>query len=174
MTLVLGYFWLEFVLRQFPWTRSLGERLGGLLVEPLATIGTAMVGFTPRLLFLIVLAGVTRYALRLVRLYFDALERGTITVGTFEPEWAGPSYKIVRTLVIALALVMAYPYLPGAGTEALQGLSVFAGLLFSLGAAGAVGNVIAGYLNTFGRVFRVGDRRSRSATRPARSRRCGC
>jgi small-conductance mechanosensitive channel len=59
--------------------------------------------------------------------------------------------------LIGLALVMAYPYLPGAGTEALQGLSVFAGLLFSLGAAGAVSNVIAGYLNTFGRVFRAGD-----------------
>ena len=156
-TLALLYVWLEFVLRQFPWTRSLGERLIGLLVDPLATIGGDIVAFTPSLLFLIVLAAVTRYGLRLIRLYFNALERGTITAGSFEPEWAVPTYKIVRTLVIALALVMAYPYLPGAGTEALQGLSVFAGLLFSLGAAGAVGNIISGYLNTFGRVFRVGD-----------------
>jgi small-conductance mechanosensitive channel len=155
--LVLGYVWLEFVLLQFPWTRPLGERLMALLVDPLVTIGTGVRDFIPNLLFLIVLAAVTRYGLRLIRLYFAAVERGTLKIGSFEPEWAVPSYKIVRTLVIALALVMAYPYLPGAGTEALQGLSVFAGLLFSLGAAGAVGNVISGYLNTFGRVFRVGD-----------------
>jgi small-conductance mechanosensitive channel len=155
--LLLGYFWLQSVLLQFPWTRVLGERLVGLLTNPLVTIGTGFVDFVPNLLFLIVLAFVTRYGLRLIGVYFAAVGRGTVTLGTFEPEWATPSYKIVRTLVIGLALVMAYPYLPGAGTEALQGLSVFAGLLFSLGAAGAVGGVIAGYLNTFGRVFRVGD-----------------
>jgi small-conductance mechanosensitive channel len=157
MILLLGYFWLEFVLLQFPWTRVLGERLLGLITNPLVTIGTGFVDFLPNLLFLIVLGFVTRYGLRLIGVYFGALGRGTVTLGTFEPEWASPSYKIVRTLVIGLALVMAYPYLPGAGTEALQGLSVFAGLLFSLGAAGAVGGIIAGYLNTFGRVFRVGD-----------------
>lgn len=63
----------------------------------------------------------------------------------------------MRAVVLALALVMAYPYLPGSGTEALKGVSVFAGLLISLGASSAVSGVISGYLTTFGRVFKAGD-----------------
>jgi small-conductance mechanosensitive channel len=85
------------------------------------------------------------------------VERGRATLPNFDSAWSLPTYKLIRTLVIGLALVMAYPYLPGSGSEALRGISVFAGLLLSLGASAAVGNVIAGYFNIFGRVFRVGD-----------------
>jgi small-conductance mechanosensitive channel len=155
--IVLLYLWMQFVLSQFPWTRSLAEDLLDLLVGPLQQMGAGLIDFVPRLLFLIVLVLVTRYSLRLIKLYFSALERGRATLTGFDPDWALPAYKIVRTLVIALALVMAYPYLPGSGTDALKGISVFAGLMLSLGASGAVSNVIAGYFNTFGRVFRVGD-----------------
>jgi small-conductance mechanosensitive channel len=105
----------------------------------------------------VVLAFVTRFGLRLLRLYFDALERGTVQLLHFEREWALPIYKIMRTLVLGVALVMAYPYLPGSGSEALRGLSVFTGLLLSLGASSSVANLISGYLATFGRVFRIGD-----------------
>jgi small-conductance mechanosensitive channel len=93
----------------------------------------------------------------MVRFYFGAIERGSTHLRGFEPEWSMPSYKLVRALVIALALVMGYPYLPGAGTDALKGISLFTGLVFSLGATTAVSSVIAGYMNTFGRVFKVGD-----------------
>jgi small-conductance mechanosensitive channel len=157
LLLALLYFWLEFVLAQFPWTRPLGEKLLGFVIDPLVSIGAGFVDFLPNLLFLVILIVVISYSLRLFKLYFSALERGTAQLAGFEPEWSMPAYKIVRALAIALALVMAYPYLPGSGSEALQGVSVFAGLLLSLGASGAVSNLIAGYFNTFGRVFRVGD-----------------
>jgi small-conductance mechanosensitive channel len=157
LLLVFVFFWLQFVLSRFPWTRALGSNLLHLLLDPLETVATGFLDFVPSLLFLVVLALLTRYGLRLMKLYFSALEHGSMTLGGFEPEWAPAVYRIARSLVIALALVMAYPYLPGSGTEALRGLSVFAGLMLSLGASSAVGNVIAGYFNTFGRVFRVGD-----------------
>ncbi|MDH4023496.1 MAG: mechanosensitive ion channel family protein [Gammaproteobacteria bacterium] len=157
LLILLFYFWLDVVLAQFPWTRPLGDQLTGLLTDPLVSIGTGLIDFVPNLLFLIVLTVVIRYGLRLIKVYFNALERGTASLAGFEPEWSMPAYKIVRALTIGLALVMAYPYLPGAGSDALQGVSVFAGLLLSLGAAGTVSNLIAGYFNTFGRVFRVGD-----------------
>ncbi len=157
LLILLLYFWLDVVLAQFPWTRPLGEKLTGILTDPLVSIASGFIDFVPNLVFLVVLAVVIRYGLRLIRVYFTALERGTASFAGFEPEWAMPAYKIVRALAIALALVMAYPYLPGAGSDALQGVSVFAGLLLSLGAAGTVSNLIAGYFNTFGRVFRVGD-----------------
>lgn len=153
----LLYLWLQFVLSQFPWTRPLSESLLALLVAPLEQMATGFLDFVPSLLFLIMLVLVTRYGLRLLKLYFTALSRGSASLAGFEQEWALPAYRILRTLVIAMALVMAYPYLPGSGSEALQGISVLGGLMLSLGASGAVSNIIAGYLNTFGRVFRVGD-----------------
>jgi small-conductance mechanosensitive channel len=154
---LLAFAWLEVVLVQFPWTRGLGSNLADLVVQPVGTIFMGMLDYLPKLVFLLVLGVVTRFVLRLLRLYFGALERGTAHLPGFEREWSLATYKIVRVVVLAIALVMAYPYLPGAGSEALQGVSVFAGLLLSLGASASVANVIAGYITTFGRVLRVGD-----------------
>jgi small-conductance mechanosensitive channel len=151
------FIWFEIVLGQFPWTRWLSDDLAGLLLDPLATIAVGIANYIPKLLFLVMLFVVARFALRMMRLYFGALERGTLSLPGFEREWSIATYKIARVFVIGIALVMAYPYLPGAGSEALQGLSVFAGLVLSLGASSSVSNVIAGYITTFGRVLRVGD-----------------
>ena len=155
--LVLLYFWLQFVLGRFPWTRWLSDDLLNFITDPLLHFGKSILDYLPSLVFLIVLGLITRYGLRLIKLYFAAVERGRATLPNFDSAWSLPTYKLIRTLVIGIALVMAYPYLPGSGSEALRGISVFAGLLVSLGASAAVGNVIAGYFNIFGRVFRVGD-----------------
>ena len=157
LRLVLLYAWLHFVLAQLPATRWLADNLAHFTIEPIIDIGEGMIDYLPKLLFLLVLFVVTRYALKMVHYYFGAIERGSTRLRGFEPEWSMPSYKLVRALVIALALVMGYPYLPGAGTDALKGISLFIGLVFSLGASTAVSSVIAGYMNTFGRVFKVGD-----------------
>lgn len=154
---ILALVWLDVVLARFPWTRWFSDELAGLLLAPIATIGMAIVGYIPSLMFLVVLGVVVRFGLRMLRLYFSAIERGAITVAGFERDWSLPTYKILRTLVLILALVMAYPYLPGSGSAAFQGVSVFAGLLVSLGAASSVSNVISGYLVTYGRVLRTGD-----------------
>ncbi len=155
--IAVGMVWSNLVLGQFPWTRWMGENIAQLVLDPLATIVLGIANYLPSFLFLLVLAFVTRFGLRILRLYFDAVESGRPRLLRFEREWALPTYKIVRALVLGVALVMAYPYLPGSGSEALKGLSVFAGLLISLGASSSVANLIAGYLATFGRVFRVGD-----------------
>jgi hypothetical protein len=123
--------WADVVLTRFPWTRWIGANLTAFLLNPIATIGEDIADYIPSFLFLVVLAFLTRFGLRMLRLYFGALERGSVRLRQFDPAWSLPTYKIVRTLVLILALVMAYPYLPGAGTEALRGISVFAGLLVS-------------------------------------------
>jgi small-conductance mechanosensitive channel len=89
---------------------------------------------------------------------FTELERGTIGFRTFYPEWAEPTYKIVRFLVIALTLIIVFPYLPGAKSPAFQGISIFLGVLFSLGSTSAVANVVAGVILTYMRAFKIGDR----------------
>jgi len=81
-----------------------------------------------------------------------------VTFKSFDPEWAQPTYKILRVAVLAFAVVVAYPYIPGAGSAAFQGVSLFIGIVFSLGSSSAISNMIAGYMITYRRVFKVGDR----------------
>jgi small-conductance mechanosensitive channel len=150
--------YLGFVLGQFPWTRGLSGGMVGFALGPLQVIGAGIVAHIPSLVFLVVLFFVFRVALRLIRLFFDALERGTVALANFEPEWAQPTYKIIRVAVVAFGLIIAYPYIPGSESAAFKGVSLFIGIVFSLGSSTAISNIIAGYMMTYRRAFKVGDR----------------
>jgi small-conductance mechanosensitive channel len=152
------YVYLQHTLALFPWTRFVSVRLASWVVEPLLTMGRAFAAKIPDLIFLTILALVVRYGLKLIRLFFDGIGRGSIRFEGFEADWAAPTYKIVRLGVIAFALVVAYPYIPGSGTDAFKGVSLFLGLVFSLGSSSAISNMVAGFLMTYRRAFKVGDR----------------
>ena len=154
----LGYAYLGYVLGAFPWTRPLASRLLDYVIGPLQRMGVATVAFVPNLVFLLILTVVTRYALGLLRLLFAAIEQGTMTMSGFEREWALPTYRIARLAAVAFAVVVAYPYLPGSDSEAFKAVSIFLGVLFSLGSSSVIANVIAGYTMTYRRAFKVGDR----------------
>jgi small-conductance mechanosensitive channel len=155
---VLAYLWLGLVLDLFPWTRPLAQRLLELFVDPLRAMALGFLGTLPDLAFLAILFLVARYVLKLIGLFFQGVERGVIALAGFDPEWAAPTYRIVRLLVVVLALVVAYPYIPGSGSDAFKGLSIFLGVIFSLGSSSVIGNLIAGYTMVYRRAFRVGDR----------------
>ncbi len=160
--LVLGalacYWYLQYVLKLFPWTRQLGNELAELLFDPLRTIGTGLVRYVPSLIFLIILVIITRYVLRITKLFFQGVERGSVTIPGFQADWAKPTDRIVRVWVVAFALVMAYPYIPGSGSEAFKGMTLLLGLIFSLGSPSVIGNLVAGQSLAFRRAFRIGDR----------------
>ena len=147
-----------FALGQFPWTRSTAERLLDLIVQPVTSMLAGFFGYIPKLMFLLLLFLAVRYLLKLLSLFFGAVGSGRVPLRSFDAEWAQPTYHIVRILLILLTLVIAYPYLPGSGSAAFQGLSIFAGLMLSLGASSAMASLIAGYTVTYRRAFRVGDR----------------
>ena len=150
--------WLVFVLRQFPLTRGLGTTLLDGILAPLAKLGLGFLDAMPSLLFLVILYYAIRGTLRLVRAFFAAVARGNVSWSNFEPEWAMPTYNLIRMAIIALALVVAYPYIPGSDSAAFKGVSLFAGVVLSLGSSSAISNMIAGYMMTYRRAFRVGDR----------------
>lgn len=156
--LALGYLYLLSVLGLFPWTKGLANNLFSLFVSPLRTIGTGIMDALPSLIFLVILFFVTRFFLRLIRLFFNGLGMGSIEIGGFDPDWAVPTYKIVRVMVIAFALVVAYPYIPGSSSEAFKGISIFIGVIFSLGSSSFISNMIAGYTMIYRRAFKLGDR----------------
>jgi len=155
---VLVYFWLDFVLSSFPLTRPLAARLLTLVLDPLSRLGNGLLALLPDLGFLLVLYVITRWLLGLVRLFFEAVAKGNVTLSGFEAEWALPTYRIVRIAIVAFALVVAYPYIPGSRSAAFQSISIFLGVMFSIGSSSFIANIIAGYSMTYRRAFRLGDR----------------
>ncbi len=150
--------YLDFALAQFPGTRSLANRLFEGITGPLETMGRGIIAEIPNLIILTLLFYLSRFVLRLIRLFFDAVARETVTLVGFEAEWAMPTYKIVRFAVIVFSLIVAYPYIPGSDSAAFKGVSIFLGVILSLGSSSSVSNLIAGYLMTYRRAFKVGDR----------------
>jgi small-conductance mechanosensitive channel len=156
--LVLGYVFLHFVLGLYPWTRPLAARLLAILMDPLRTLGLGLIDSLPGIVFVAFVVIIARYILRLTRLYFESIDRGTVTVARFDREWAVPTYKIARLVVIAFAVVVAYPYIPGSSSEAFKGVSIFLGVVVSLGSSSVIANLMAGYTMIYRRAFKVGDR----------------
>lgn len=151
-------FYLSSVLILFPWTRGFAIELIALLLAPLRTLGTGFVAAVPDFIFLAVLYVVVRYVRRMVNLFFDGVAKGTRTIENFEREWALPTCRLVNLLVIVIAVVIAYPHVPGSDSEAFKGISLLLGVVASLGASSLIGNIVAGYTMTYRRMFKVGDR----------------
>ena len=158
IVLLIAWVFLNFVLGLFPWTRHFSSTAFDHIVKPLEKMGLAVIGYIPSLIFLILLYYATRYVLKLIYQYFAAIQRGRIKLDSFDADWSLPTYRIVRLVVILLAVVLAYPYIPGSDSQAFKGISIIFGVLFSLGSTSVISNVIAGYTMTYRRAFRVGDR----------------
>jgi len=157
-TALFVYSYLLFVLSLFPWTRGIAAAIIGYILDPLRRFAVAVVDFLPDLFFLIVIAFITRYVMKLARFFFNEVERGRVVLPGFYVDWATPTYKIVRFFILAFALTVAFPFIPGSKSEAFKGVSIFIGILFSLGSTSTISNVMAGLSITYMRAFKVGDR----------------
>jgi len=152
------YAYLSGVLRLFPWTRGIAQDLLQYVLEPLRVIALGLVRYVPNVLFLVILVLVARLLLKGLKIFWDAVARGTVQLAGFDPDWALPTYRLLRILAVALLVVIAYPYFPGSGSAAFKGVSILLGVMVSLGSSSLVGNVVAGYSMVYRRTFKVGDR----------------
>ncbi len=157
LILFLLYAYLHLGLSFFPATQQLALKFYHNLLNAFRIIGEAIWDQTPSLAFLVVLYFIARYALKTLRFFFDQVITGKVTVAGLDAEVAPITYKIFKTLIILFFLVMAYPYIPGSDSPAFKGISIFLGVLFSLGSSSAIANLIAGVALTYQRSFRVGD-----------------
>jgi small-conductance mechanosensitive channel len=155
---VLGFILLGYLLALFPQTRQIAWSLTGWVLNPIITMGASFVATIPKLIFLSILFLVVRFLLALIRRFFEAIEQGRLVLGQFEREWALPTYKLFRLLVISFAVVVGYPYIPGSNSDAFKGVSLFLGIVFSLGSSSFLANMVAGYSLNYRRLFKVGDR----------------
>ena len=149
---------LNFVLSFFPWTYSIASQVFELAAGPVRTFGAAFVQQIPSLFFLAFIIVATIYILRGVRFFFNEIEKRRITIRGFYSDWAHPTFNIVRMVIFAFAVVVAFPYIPGSSSGAFKGMSLFLGVLISLGSSSAMANIVSGIILIYMRPFAVGDR----------------
>ncbi len=155
---LIAYVYLSLILSFFPYTAPVGDQIFQYISRPSVDIFNHVLGYIPNLIYLILIVFAVKYSLKLLRFIFDAVGRGDLVFGRFEPEWADPTYKLLRALAVVFALMTAYPYLPGSGSKFFQGFSVFVGAIVTLGSTGAIGNLVSGVILTYAGAFRIGDR----------------
>lgn len=155
---VIVTIFLQYILGLFPWTNHVAVYTFELVLNPVMIIGESFIRFLPSLAFLIIIFLITRYLLKLIKLFFVGISQNGIVIKDFDPEWALPTFRILRVFIIAFAVIVAYPYIPGSESSAFKGVTVFLGVLFSLGSSSFIGNIIAGYSMTYRGAFKIGDR----------------
>jgi small-conductance mechanosensitive channel len=158
LIIITIYLYLEFALSLLPWTRTFAFSLIEVTMEPLKVIGEGILEYIDNIFFIIILIIFFRYVLKVISMFFSALRGGRIKLSGFEPEWAWPTYRLVRLFIIAFAFVVVFPYIPGSDSAAFKGVTLFFGVLFSLGSSSYISNIIAGYSMTYRRAFKVGNR----------------
>ncbi|CCH97325.1 MAG: mechanosensitive ion channel family protein [Microcystis sp. M53603_WE2] len=156
--LTILYFYLTFVLRLFPWTRKFGDGFLQYFFSALEVVSQEIAKYLPSIFIILIIVFITHYLLRAIKPFFTGLERENLVINGFYPDWAKPTYNLLSLLIIALAIVIAFPYLPGFNSPAFQGVSVFLGVLFSLGSTSAIANVVGGIILIYTRSFQLGDK----------------
>jgi len=158
LILIIVYLYLHFVLISFPWTRPFAGKVLHYVLAPVSTIAEGIITKIPNLLFIAALIVITHLFLKFMHLFFRQIEQGTITFQGFYPEWAKPTDRLATILIIAFVAVVAFPYIPGSESPAFKGVSIFIGILFSLGSQSAIANFVAGMVVNYRRAFKIGDR----------------
>jgi small-conductance mechanosensitive channel len=156
--LTLLYIYVPLVLSFFPWTKPLGENIFSYFFVALRFVGEKILAYLPNLFVIALIIFIAHYTIRFFKLVFNEINRRTIAFPGFYPEWAEPTYKLIVFLIVALAAVIAFPYLPGSNSPAFRGVSLFLGILFSLGSTAAVANIVGGIILIYTRAFQIGDR----------------
>jgi small-conductance mechanosensitive channel len=153
----LLYICTVYILNRFPYTRPWGVASRGFVLGVLKTLAQGALLAIPNIFTVIVIIIITRFFVRLARLFFSAAESGRVSLPGLYPETARPTGRIFVVLLWAFSLVVIYPYLPGSGSAALKGLSVFAGVVISLGSTGITNQIMSGFVLMYSRALSTGD-----------------
>lgn len=155
---ILIYISLPIIFSIFPFSRNWAEALFQLIWSPFKGVIIAVWEYLPNLFGILVIYFVMKYVIRFVKYLFNEIDSGKLKISGFHADWAMPTYSIVKFLLYAFMFVLIFPYLPGSDSNIFKGVSVFIGVLFSLGSSTAIANMVAGLVITYMRPFKIGDR----------------
>lgn len=151
------YLWLSWAFSLFPWTRIWGASLGDWSVKVIQDIALSVVSALPGLLIVLVIFLLTAFILKLLKVVLDQVAAGRLQLPGIHPETVGATRKLISVMVWLFALSAAYPFLPGANSLAFKGISVFFGLMLTLGSAGIMNHAMSGLVLIYSRALRKGD-----------------
>ena len=158
LILISIYIVLPILFGIFPWTKNFADELFGYILTPIQKITVGLWNYLPNLITILVIVFVFRYVLKGIHYLKSEIGLGHLHIPGFFPDWANPTYQIVRVLFIAFLIIVIFPYLPGSDSPIFRGVSVFLGFLFTFGSAGSLSNIVAGLVLTYMRLFKIGDR----------------
>ena len=156
LTILILFLYLPFLFSFLPWTKGLAGKFYGYIADPITKIITGFVNFIPNLLSIFVIVVVARYLLRMISFVSKEIEEDKLKIKGFHRDWARPTFNLVKIIIYILSAVFAVQYLPE--SDAFKGVSIFVGILFTLGSTSAIANMVAGIVITYMRPFVIGDR----------------
>ena len=142
----------------FPQTKDLATKLFSYIINPVKSIGASIIAYAPNLFTIIIIWLAIRYVIKGLKYIANEIHNERLKIPGFYPDWARPSFNVIRFLLYAFMIAMIYPYLPGSSSGVFQGISVFVGLIVSLGSSSVIANIMAGFVITYMRPFKIGDR----------------
>ena len=152
------YITLPVLFSIFPWTKYIADILIGYITTPAKAILWEIWDYLPKLITVIIIVVLFQYVLKGLLFLKNEIETENLSLNGFYPDWAAPTYQIVRVIIYSFMFVVIFPYLPGSESPVFKGVSVFLGVLFTFGSSGPLSNIIAGVVLTYMRLFKIGDR----------------
>lgn len=152
------YLALPILFSIFPATKGVATMLFGYIWNPVTSFVGAFISYLPSLIAVIVIMVATFYFVRFLHFLTTEVQSEKLKLPGFYPDWAIPTFNILKVIIYAFSFIIIFPYLPGSDSPIFQGVSVFFGLLISLGSSSAISNIIAGLVITYMRAFKIGDR----------------
>lgn len=152
------YLTIPFLFGIFPWSKHIANQLLNYFISPIKSFASGIWNYLPKLFTIIIISIFFRYLIKGLKFIKNAIEKGDLKINGFFPDWANPTFQIIKILLYAFMLILIFPYLPGSDSTIFRGVSVFLGVLFSFGSAGSLSNIIAGLVITYMRLFKIGDR----------------
>jgi small-conductance mechanosensitive channel len=152
------FLYLPLMFSFLPWTKGIVEEFYSYILDPVMYIVNGLYHFLPNLFYIAIIIIIARYVLKVLSYISREIEDESLKVKGFHRDWAKPTLNIAKIIIYAFALVFMFPYLPGSESEAFKGVTIFLGILLSLGSTSAIANIVAGIVITYMRPFMVGDR----------------
>ena len=150
--------YLPFLFSFLPWTQGIVNIFYGYIATPVKFVVHGLINFIPDLFFIFIILFIARYFVRVLRDMAEDIETEKLVLKSFPKDWAQPTVKLFSIIIYAFAVIMVFPHLPGSDSPAFKGVSLFLGVLFSLGSTSAIANIVAGIVITYMRPFQIGDR----------------
>lgn len=156
--LFFGYLYLPIIFSIFPWTRGLADKLFGYILNPIGASWKAFVDYLPNVFAIAVIIVIAFYINKFVKFLSEEIKAGNLEIHGFYKDWSETTYKLINIVIVVFTIIVIWPYIPGSDSDAFKGISIFIGVLLSLGSTGAISNIISGTVITYMRPFMVGDR----------------